>query len=98
MLGDGRRRQKQILRQLVHVGDIRLRCNQPTQSPTGHAEVLGETVHYKNFIRDSQGRAGLAAVDQTVVDLIHNQAATPGRGNGVVFTQGLLAQQSASRI
>ena len=81
MLGDGRRADREMLRQHLEVAQARIvaagRQHCPAQPPAGHAEILGKAVHHRDFARQTERRRRLLSVRQALVDLVHHQHAAP---------------------
>ncbi len=83
-----RRRDVEILRELLEVADVPLRRDDPAEPPPGHVEVLGEARHDEEIVgvrdprRDSTD-SRLAVVGQAEVDLVDDEPpAEPRDGSG----------------
>ena len=75
-----RRRDENILRELVDFAQIALGHDKPSQPPAGHVEVLGEAVDDEYVVSERERAGGLPLVHQAVVDLIDDQrSAAPPR-------------------
>ncbi len=84
-LRNGRRRDVEVLRELLEIADVALRCDDPPQPPPGHVEVLGEARHDEQIVGvragDRERRSRLAGVAQPEVDLVDDETpAQPGDG------------------
>ena len=98
VLGHGRRRDVEVLRQLLDLAHIAIGCYQPTETPARHAKVLGEAVDDKHLVADCQCGHGIDAVAQAVINLIYQQGAAAVRGDVSECRHGFWIKQSARRI
>ncbi|MCY1406944.1 hypothetical protein D9M71_222240 [compost metagenome] len=73
MLRHARCTDVEVLRQLFQVTYRCRWCHQPTQTPAGHAEILGKTIQDEGLVIDLQHAGGLHPVGQPVIDLIDHQ-------------------------
>ena len=67
------RGEKNILRQPIQGIDIRFRRDQPTETPSRHAEIFGETIDHEHIIAQRQRGFGIPAIGEAMINLIHHQ-------------------------
>jgi hypothetical protein len=98
VLGEGGRRDEQVLRQPGRGLDQILRQHEPAQAPARHAEIFREAVDDDGLVREGEDGLGWLAVGDAVIDLVRDDpdAAIPAPARQPL--QLGPAQHSAGRV
>jgi hypothetical protein len=88
----------EVLRELFQVANRRFRRDQPTQSPTGHTEVLGKTIQHERVVIHFQHAGGVGSVGEAVINFVHHQMTVPCLERGGQCCELVAMQQCAGRV